>query len=280
VGNPLFRTKSIKQILADSDAPEHRLKRSLTAWDLTGLGIGAIIGTGIFVLIGTAIVGDAHRPGAGPGIILSFILSGITCALAALCYAEFAAMIPVAGSAYTYSYATLGEFLAWLTGWNLILEYGVACVAVAIGWSGYFNNILKLCGLELPYWATHPPVPMEALRTSRPQSSSSSSQASSLSESKKAQGPRAGSCWSNSPSLCFSSLSAVHPSTRQTGLRSCHSDLPASVRPQPSSSLLTSDSMPSQPPRKKPRILNGIFLLASLPPWLFAHCSTLRWRQS
>ena len=157
VGNPLFRTKSIERILADSDAPEHRLKRSLTAWDLTGLGIGAIIGTGIFVLIGTAIVGDAHRPGAGPGIVLSFILSGITCALAALCYAEFAAMIPVAGSAYTYSYATLGEFLAWLTGWNLILEYGVACVAVAIGWSGYFNNILKLCGLELPYWATHPP---------------------------------------------------------------------------------------------------------------------------
>ncbi|MBX3237602.1 MAG: amino acid permease [Nitrospiraceae bacterium] len=157
MGNPLFRTKSIERILADSDAPEHKLKRTLTAWDLTGLGIGAIIGTGIFVLIGTAVVGDAHRPGAGPGIILSFILSGITCALAALCYAEFAAMIPVAGSAYTYSYATLGEFLAWLTGWNLILEYGVACVAVAIGWSGYFNNILKLCGIELPYWATHPP---------------------------------------------------------------------------------------------------------------------------
>ncbi len=157
MGNALFRTKSIERILADSDAPEHKLKRTLTAWDLTGLGIGAIIGTGIFVLIGTAVVGDAHRPGAGPGIILSFILSGVTCALAALCYAEFAAMIPVAGSAYTYSYATLGEFLAWLTGWNLILEYGVACVAVAIGWSGYFNNILKLSGIELPYWATHPP---------------------------------------------------------------------------------------------------------------------------
>jgi APA family basic amino acid/polyamine antiporter len=85
------------------------------------------------------------------------MLSGLTCAFAALCYAEFAAMIPVAGSAYTYSYATLGELLAWLTGWNLILEYGVACVAVAIGWSGYFNNILKLCGIELPYWATHAP---------------------------------------------------------------------------------------------------------------------------
>lgn len=157
MGSSLFRTKSIERILADSDAPEHRLKKTLTAWDLTGLGIGAIIGTGIFVLIGTAIVGDAHRPGAGPGIILSFMLSGLTCAFAALCYAEFAAMIPVAGSAYTYSYATLGELLAWLTGWNLILEYGVACVAVAIGWSGYFNNILKLCGIELPYWATHAP---------------------------------------------------------------------------------------------------------------------------
>ena len=157
MGSSLFRTKSIERILADSDAPEHRLKKTLTVWDLTGLGIGAIIGTGIFVLIGTAIVGDAHRPGAGPGIILSFMLSGLTCALAALCYAEFAAMIPVAGSAYTYSYATLGELLAWLTGWNLILEYGVACVAVAIGWSGYFNNILKLCGIELPYWATHAP---------------------------------------------------------------------------------------------------------------------------
>ena len=116
--NSFFKTKSIEQILADADQPQYRLKRTLTAFDLTGLGIGAIIGTGIFVLIGTAIVGDANRPGSGPGIVLSFVLSGITCALAALCYAEFAAMIPVAGSAYTYSYATLGEFLAWLTGWN------------------------------------------------------------------------------------------------------------------------------------------------------------------
>src|SRR5437899_6718618 len=153
----LFRTKSIEQILADADHPDHRLKKTLTAWDLTALGIGAIIGTGIFVLIGTAIVGDAHRPGAGPGIILSFVLSGLTCAFAALCYAEFSTMIPVAGSAYTSSYATLGEFLAWITGWNLILEYGVACVAVSIGWSGYFNNILRTLGVALPVWATHAP---------------------------------------------------------------------------------------------------------------------------
>ncbi|HET7909687.1 MAG TPA: amino acid permease, partial [Nitrospira sp.] len=153
----LFRTKPLEQILADADHPVHRLRKSLTAWDLTCLGIGAIIGTGIFVLIGTAIVGDAHRPGAGPGIVLSFILSGLTCALAALCYAEMSAMIPVAGSAYTFSYATLGELLAWLTGWNLILEYGVACVAVAIGWSGYFNNLLQLAGINLPVWATRAP---------------------------------------------------------------------------------------------------------------------------
>lgn len=161
MANPFIRTKSIEQILADCNHPEHRLKKSLTVWDLTALGIGGIIGTGIFVLIGTAVVGDAHRPGAGPGIILSFVLSGLTCALAALCYAEFAAMIPAAGSAYTYSYATLGEFLAWITGWNLVLEYGVACVVVAIGWSGYFNNILKLLGLELPVWASHPPGSVE-----------------------------------------------------------------------------------------------------------------------
>ncbi len=152
---PWLRTKSIERIIADSNHPEHRLRKTLTVWDLISLGIGAIIGTGIFVLIGTAVVGDAHRPGAGPGIILAFILSGVTCALAALCYAEFAAMLPVAGSAYTYSYATLGELLAWVTGWNLILEYGVACVVVSIGWSGYFNNILTTMGIELPVWATH-----------------------------------------------------------------------------------------------------------------------------
>jgi APA family basic amino acid/polyamine antiporter len=153
----LFRTKSLDRILADADRPEFRLKRSLSATDLTALGIGAIIGTGIFVLIGTAIVGDTVRPGAGPGISLSFVLAGLACVLAALCYAEYAAMIPVAGSAYTYSYATLGEFIAWITGWNLILEYGVACVAVAIGWSGYFNRLLALAGIDLPAWATHAP---------------------------------------------------------------------------------------------------------------------------
>jgi len=145
-----FRIKSVEQILRECETQPHKLKRTLTAFDLTALGIGAIIGTGIFVLVGTAAVGDGTRPGAGPGLVLSFILSGFACVLAALCYAEFASMIPVAGSAYTYSYASLGEFLAWITGWNLVLEYGVACVAVSIGWSGYFVSILERVGIHLP----------------------------------------------------------------------------------------------------------------------------------
>ena len=145
-----LRTKSIEQIHSDCDNQTHKLKRTLTAFDLTALGIGAIIGTGIFVLVGTAAVGDGDRPGAGPGLILSFILSGAACLLAALCYAEFASMIPVAGSAYTYTYATLGELFAWITGWSLVLEYGIACVAVSIGWSGYFASLLVRVGIHLP----------------------------------------------------------------------------------------------------------------------------------
>jgi APA family basic amino acid/polyamine antiporter len=152
-----FRTKSIEQILSDYDAQPHKLKRTLTAFDLTALGIGAIIGTGIFVLVGTAAVGDGDRPGAGPGLVLSFILSGTACLLAALCYAEFASMIPVAGSAYTYSYATLGEFFAWVTGWSLVLEYGVACTAVSIGWSGYLVSLLERMGIHLPAPLTNAP---------------------------------------------------------------------------------------------------------------------------
>jgi len=152
-----FRTKSVDQIISDCDAQPHKLKRTLTAFDLTALGIGAIIGTGIFVLVGTAAVGDGTRPGAGPGLVLSVIMSGAACVLAALCYAEFASMIPVAGSAYTYSYASLGEFLAWITGWNLVLEYGVACVAVSIGWSGYLVSILERMGIHLPTELVNPP---------------------------------------------------------------------------------------------------------------------------
>ena len=153
----VFRTKSIERILGDCENQTHKLKRTLTAFDLTALGIGAIIGTGIFVLVGTAAVGDADRPGAGPALALSFIMSGAACLLAALCYAELASMIPVAGSAYTYTYATLGEFFAWVTGWSLVLEYGIACVAVSIGWSGYFVSILERVGIHLPAPLTNAP---------------------------------------------------------------------------------------------------------------------------
>jgi len=148
----LFRRKFIHHILEEIDIEEHRLHRALNAFDLTILGIGAIIGVGIFVLTGTA-----SARFAGPGIILSFVISGTACAFAALCYAEFAALIPVAGSAYNYAYATLGELVAWIIGWDLILEYIVASIAVAIGWSGYFVSIMKAIGIDLPVWCSHAP---------------------------------------------------------------------------------------------------------------------------
>jgi APA family basic amino acid/polyamine antiporter len=146
----LFRRKFIDHILEDIE--EHRLHRSLNAFDLTILGIGAVIGVGIFVLTGTA-----SARFAGPGIILSFVISGAACAFAALCYAEFASLIPVAGSAYNYAYATLGEMIAWIIGWDLILEYIVASIAVAIGWSGYFVNILNSMGVHVPVWCSNAP---------------------------------------------------------------------------------------------------------------------------
>jgi APA family basic amino acid/polyamine antiporter len=177
----LFKTKSPDHLMAEAAAPERQLKRSLTAFDLTCLGIGAIIGSGIFALTGTAAAGErvttaasqmttpvlnfiqswiTHapivlgRPGAGPAVVFSFVVAAIACGFAALCYAELASMIPVSGSAYTYSYATLGEIIAWIIGWDLILEYAVGNMAVAVGWSGYF---IKLCGslfgLKFPLWA-------------------------------------------------------------------------------------------------------------------------------
>jgi basic amino acid/polyamine antiporter, APA family len=181
VASQLFKTKSPELLMRESEAPERQMKRSLSALDLTALGIGAIIGTGIFALTGTAAAGEQvsaatsqlttpvlnfiqswfsgaevvlGRPGAGPAVVLSFIVAAIACGFAALCYAELASMIPVSGSAYTYSYATLGEIVAWIIGWDLILEYAVGNMAVAVGWSGYF---VKLCGslfgLQFPLWA-------------------------------------------------------------------------------------------------------------------------------
>ncbi len=141
----LFKTKSIEQLVGDVEHGGKALRRSLGAWDLTLLGIGAIIGTGIFVLTGTAAANQA-----GPAITLSYLAAGLACAFAALCYAEFASMIPIAGSAYTYAYATLGELVAWMIGWDLILEYAVGSMTVAIGWSGYMQRLLAGFGIELP----------------------------------------------------------------------------------------------------------------------------------
>jgi basic amino acid/polyamine antiporter, APA family len=148
----IFRTKSLNAILASAEAPESQLKRSLGAVQLTLLGIGAIIGAGIFSTVGTAAAGGADRLGAGPALIVSFILTAVTCGFAALCYAEFASMVPVSGSAYTYSYATLGELVGWIIGWDLIIEYAVGNVAVAISWSGYFQELLRSVGIEWPLW--------------------------------------------------------------------------------------------------------------------------------
>jgi basic amino acid/polyamine antiporter, APA family len=147
----LFRTKSIDALIASSEDAGRRLHRTLGPWSLIALGMGAVIGSGIFVLTGTAAAGSDMRPGAGPAVSLSFLLTAVVCGLAALCYAELASMIPVAGSAYTYAYATLGELVAWIIGWDLILEYAVSNMAVAAGFSAYFNDILEsLFGFQLP----------------------------------------------------------------------------------------------------------------------------------
>ena len=148
----LFKTKSLDAILSEGAASEHQLKRALGAFDVTMLGIGAIIGAGIFATIGTAAAGDALRPGAGPALIFSFVLTGIACGFAALCYAEFAAMVPISGSAYTYSYGTLGELIAWIIGWDLIIEYAVGNVAVAISWANYFKTFVAGFGISIPDW--------------------------------------------------------------------------------------------------------------------------------
>jgi APA family basic amino acid/polyamine antiporter len=138
----LGRTKSLDRILSDSQSQEHKLKRSLGAFDLVVFGVGAMIGAGIFVLTGAAAVGSADHAGAGPALMLSFMLTGIVCAFCALCYSEFAAMAPISGSAYTYAFATLGEFVAWIIGWALVLEYAVGNMAVAVGWTGNIKEFL------------------------------------------------------------------------------------------------------------------------------------------
>ena len=142
----LFATKPIGQIVAEaSETGAHTLKKTLTGLDLTMLGVGAIIGTGIFVLTGQA-AGDK----AGPAVIISMVIAGIVSAFAALCYSEFASSIPISGSAYAYGYGTLGEFVAWIIGWDLILEYAFGAATVAVGWSGYLVRLLAEFGIKFP----------------------------------------------------------------------------------------------------------------------------------
>ncbi len=180
----IFRTKSIDALIAASEDPEKKLRRTLGPWSLTAMGIGAVIGSGIFILTGTAAAGETlsyksilHAPvldllmhgtsalsmtgraGAGPAITLSFLLTAIACSFAALCYAELASMIPIAGSAYTYAYATLGEIVAWIIGWDLILEYAVSNMAVAVGFSAYLNDVLdNVFGWHIPAKLANPPI--------------------------------------------------------------------------------------------------------------------------
>jgi APA family basic amino acid/polyamine antiporter len=182
--NRLLRTRSIDALIAASEHPEHRLRKTLGPWSLTAFGVGAVIGSGIFILTGTAAAGQTlqfksilnapildlllnggnalstvGRLGAGPGISLSFLVTAFVCSFAALCYAELASMIPIAGSAYTYAYATLGEIFAWIIGWDLILEYAVSNMAVAVGFSAYFNDLLEgVFGIHLPKAFASPPI--------------------------------------------------------------------------------------------------------------------------
>ncbi|GGZ34970.1 amino acid permease [Streptomyces inusitatus] len=144
-GAGVFRTKSVEQSIHDTEEPEHALKRSLSALDLTVFGVGVIIGTGIFVLTGAV-----AKETAGPATAVAFVIAGVVCGLAALCYAEFASTVPVAGSAYTFAYASLGELPAWIIGWDLVLEFAVGTAVVAVGWSGYFRSLLDNAGWQLP----------------------------------------------------------------------------------------------------------------------------------
>ena len=148
----LVGRKSLDALVAETAEPGHTLKRALGPWNVVALGVGAIIGAGIFATIGTAAAGDASRPGAGPALTISFILTAAVCGFTALCYAEFASMVPVAGSAYTYSYGTLGELVAWIIGWDLMIEYAIGNVAVAISWANYANTFLEGFGIRLPPW--------------------------------------------------------------------------------------------------------------------------------
>jgi len=151
MSNSIMRKKPLSAY--EADVKNNQLKRVLGKWELTALGIGAVIGGGIFVLTGIA-----ANQFAGPALALSFVIAGIGCTFAALCYAEFASILPVEGSAYAYSYGTVGEFFAWFIGWNLILEYMMGATTVAVSWSGYLEKFLHLFNIHLPVWLVNDPV--------------------------------------------------------------------------------------------------------------------------
>src|SRR5918996_1847566 len=140
--NGIMRTKSVEQSIADTDEPDTQLRRDLSAWDLIVFGVAVVIGAGIFTLAAST-AGDV----AGPSVSLAFVLAAIACALAALCYAEFASTVPVAGSAYTFSYASFGEFVAWIIGWDLVLEFAIGAAAVSVSWSLYLQTVLGEMGI-------------------------------------------------------------------------------------------------------------------------------------
>ena len=149
----IFQVKSVEQLKLEADSEQSEaLKRALKLKDLVAFGVGAVIGSGIFVTTGLAAAGSRDYVAAGPAVMISFLVVSIACLLCVLCYAEFASVIPTAGSAYTYAYASLGEYVAWILGWNLILEYAVGNIAVAISWSGYFLSILRGFGINFPAW--------------------------------------------------------------------------------------------------------------------------------
>src|SRR5215212_7157381 len=139
------RVKSVEESIRDTEEPDHQLRKNLSALDLTVFGVGVIIGTGIFVL-----TGEVAKTDSGPAVAISFVIAGIVCGLAALCYAEFASTVPVAGSAYTFSYASLGELVAWIIGWDLILELALGASTVAVGWSTYFADVMSTIGVTIP----------------------------------------------------------------------------------------------------------------------------------
>jgi APA family basic amino acid/polyamine antiporter len=156
----LFRRKPVD---TEETTSEVGLRRTLGVWQLTALGVGAIVGAGIFSGSGTAVAGGANHPGAGPALVISYILVAIACGFAALCYAEFASLIPKSGSAYTYAYTAFGELIAWIIGWDLIIEYAVGNIAVAVSWSAYFRTLIRGFGIEIPAWlATDPRTAAQA----------------------------------------------------------------------------------------------------------------------